>query len=232
MSGVPIQDIDALQSVLGHEFSNRALLEQALVHGSLATEESGPNNETLEFLGDAVINLVVSEGLMATHPAYNEGRLSRGRAAIVSARGLADVAEELEIGRFIRLGKGEEISGGRLKTSILASCYEAVVGAVFLDGGYAAARAVVLRHMNARLAAGGSDADHKTRLQEIVQARYRVTPTYRMLRVSGPHHARKYHCVVEFNDEVLGEGEGPSRKDAEQRAAREALVRLEQTTDE
>jgi ribonuclease-3 len=227
VNGAAVQDIDALEGVLGHSFADRAFLERALVHGSLATEMSDSNNETLEFLGDAVINLAVSETLMATHPDYDEGRLSRGRAAIVSARGLADVAEEIELGRFIRLGKGEEISGGRLKTSILASCYEAVVGAVFLDAGYPAARAVVQRHMHARLVAGGIDVDHKTRLQELVQARHRVTPAYRMLRVSGPHHARRYHCVVELNGEVLGAGEGPSRKDAEQHAAREALETLE-----
>lgn len=227
MNGAAVRDVTALEGILGHSFDDRALLERALVHGSLAAEESDPNNETLEFLGDAVINLAVSEALMATHPDYDEGRLSRGRAAIVSGRGLADVAEEIELGGFVRLGKGEEISGGRVKTSILASCYEAVIGAVFMDGGYPAARAVVLRHMHTRLLAGGNDVDHKTRLQEILQARHRVTPTYRMLRVSGPHHARKYHCVAELNGEVLGTGEGPSRKDAEQRAAREALMKLE-----
>jgi len=226
VSGDAAHDIDSLESVLGYRFDDRTLLEQALIHGSLAAETSAGNNETLEFLGDAVVSLAVSEALMAAHPDYNEGQLSRGRAAIVSARGLADVAEEIELGRYVRLGKGEEISGGRLKTSILASCYEAVIGAVFLDGGYPAARAVVLRHVESRLAAGGNDADHKTRLQEVVQARYRVTPTYRLLQVSGPHHARRYQCVVELNDEVLGTGEGPSRKEAEQHAAREALMRL------
>lgn len=227
MTGGVLSDLALLEKVLGYDFADRALLGRALVHGSLAAEESDPNNETLEFLGDAVINLAVSEALMTRHPEYDEGRLSRGRAAIVSARGLADVAEEIELGRFIRLGKGEEISGGRLKTSILASCYEAVIGAVFLDGGYPAARATVLHHMDERLEAGGVHVDHKTRLQELVQARYRITPTYRMLRVSGPHHARKYHSVVELNGDVLGTGEGPSRKDAEQRAAHEALVKLE-----
>ena len=163
---------------------------------------------------------------MHSHPDYDEGRLSRARAALVSARGLADLAEEIGLGRYVRLGKGEEVSGGRVKTSILASCYEAVIGAVFLDGGYPAARDVVWRHMQQRIRAGGGDADHKTRLQELVQARFKVTPSYRLLRVSGPHHARRYQSAVELNGKVLGLGEGPSRKDAEQIAAREALGRL------
>jgi len=219
---------ETLEQALGHRFADPDLLERALAHGSLNSAPDVCDNETLEFLGDAVVSLAVSESLMRSHPEFDEGRLSRGRAALVSARGLAAVAEEIGLGRFLRLGKGEEISGGRLKTSILASCYEAVIGAVFLDAGYVTARDVVRRHMQSRLeTSGAAYIDHKTQLQELVQARFKVTPTYRMLRVSGPHHARTYHTVAELNGETLGTGHGPSRKDAEQAAACEALKRLE-----
>lgn len=228
MSAPVTTTVEEIERTLGHTFADPLILQRALAHGSLAGEHDTANNETLEFLGDAVVSLAVSEALMRNHPEFDEGRLSRARAALVSARGLAEVAEEIELGRFVRLGKGEEISGGRLKTSILASAYEAVIGAVFLDAGYAAARDVVWRQMEARLLkGGGGDPDYKTTLQELIQARFKITPTYRLLRVSGPHHARTYHCVVELNGDVLGNGNGPSRKHAEQQAAREALLHLE-----
>jgi len=215
-----------IEAVLGHTFSDRDLLSRALVHGSLAAEETVATNETLEFLGDAVVGLAVSQLLMEAHPDYDEGRLTRARAASVNQASLADVAESLGLGLYIRFGRGEKASGGSRKPSILASCYEALIGALFLDAGYDAARAAVTRHLGDRLKTDAVEIDFKTQLQELTQSRMRVTPAYRTVDVTGPDHARRYHAVVEVGGEQLGSGEGPSRKSAEQSAACEALERL------
>jgi ribonuclease III len=220
-------DLERLESLLGHRFSDRSVLERALVHGSLGTESGAPNNETLEFLGDAVLDLAISESLMRDDPDLDEGRLSRIRAALVKADSLARVAEALALGEFVKLGRGEELSGGRRKASILSACYEAVVAAIFVDAGYEAARDAVVRHLAPRFAEARSDADYKTRLQELTQARFKTTPTYRLVETSGPAHARCYHAEVAVGDEALGAGVGPSRKSAEQLAARQALAKLE-----
>jgi ribonuclease-3 len=217
-------DVDGIETALGYRFNERALLERALVHDSLASESRLSSNETLEFLGDAVIHLAVSEWLLKTHVAYDEGELSRARAALVSTRTLAAVAERLGLGAFVRLGKGEESSGGRQKPKILAACYEAAIGAIFLDAGYSAGRDAVLGHLEGELSHERGDDDYKTRLQEVTQARYRSTPTYRTVSVSGPDHARRYRAEVEVGGTVLGAGEGTSRKAAEQVAASHALA--------
>jgi ribonuclease-3 len=220
-------ELASLESIVGHEFRDRRLLERALVHSSLGTEDGVGDNETLEFLGDAVLDLAVSEALMREHPSHDEGRLSRMRASLVNATSLARVAEALDLGAWLRLGRGEEGSGGRAKTSILASCFEAVIGAVFVDAGYDAAREVVVRHLGEALAEGiPAEPDYKTELQERVQEQLKITPTYRTVDVSGPHHARRYSAIVEVAGKVRGRGEGPSRKSAEQLAAREALAEL------
>jgi ribonuclease-3 len=217
-------DAEGIEAALGHRFADRALLERALVHDSLASESRLSSNETFEFLGDAVIHLAVSESLLRTHTNYDEGELSRARAALVSTRSLAAVAQQLGLGAFVRLGKGEEGSGGRQKPKILAACYEAVIGAIFLDAGYAVGRDAVLMHLESALFCERDDDDYKTRLQEVTQARYRSTPVYRTVSVSGPDHARRYRAEVEIDGSILGAGEGTSRKAAEQVAASEALA--------
>ncbi|RMF25606.1 MAG: ribonuclease III, partial [Deltaproteobacteria bacterium] len=197
--------------------------EQALVHPSV-DPEGGRDNQRLEFLGDAVLGLIVGESLMRELPEVDEGTLSRLRAALVSADSLARLAVDLGLDERIRLGKGEEKTGGRSKTSILAACYEAVVGAIFLDGGYEAARRAVASHFGEDLwERARRHRDYKSALQELTQARYGSVPEYRMVDVSGPDHARRYRIEVIVEGKVCGVAEGGSRKRAEQRAAREAI---------
>ncbi len=220
----PTDDIlVALQERVGHDFGDRKLLEQALVHPSLAPE-SGGDNQRLEFLGDAVLGLVIGERLMQQLPDLDEGALSRLRAALVSADSLARLAVDLGLDERIRLGKGEEKTGGRAKTSILAACYEAVVGAIFLDGGYEAARRAVARHFGGDLRARARKyTDYKSALQELTQARYGAAPEYRTVDVRGPDHDRRYRIEVVVDGVVRGVAEGASRKKAEQHAARKAI---------
>ncbi len=225
--------IERAQELLDYRFRDPALLERALVHGSLCAETGAASNETLEFLGDAVIDLVVSEALMQRHPEWDEGRLSRARAATVSAPSLASIARDLRVGSIIRLGRGEEASGGRSKARILASAYEALIGAVFCDGGYDAAKRLVTAHMNRLLDEDRSTfVDYKTRLQELLQARYKQRPTYRTVASRGPDHARRFEAVVELEGRSLARGEGSTRKAAEQAAAARALAALDEGRDD
>lgn len=217
--------VDALEQRLGHAFRRREVLVLALVHRS-SLPRHGRSNETLEFLGDAVLDLAVSDLLMARFPAANEGELSKRRAALVNARALAEKGAALGLGPLLRLGKGEEKSGGRKKPSILASTYEAVLGAVYLDGGFDAARMVVARHFAAELepGTGASPIDHKTGLQELTQRRFGETPTYTVVEASGPDHDRAYAVEIRVGGELRGRGTGKSKKEAEQQAALEALA--------
>ena len=221
-------DTAALQTALGHAFSDPALLERALVHGSMRSEGLEHDNETLEFLGDAVIDLAVSELLMKTHPDMAEGELTKRRAAVVNASRLADLARALDLGRFLRLGKGERLSGGRDKERILASGVEALVGAVFEDAGYPAAREVVRKHLGPALAEPDMphDGDSKTALQEFTQHVNKTTPDYEIVEVSGPDHDRDYTVAVALDGRRLAVGRGKSRKAAEQEAAAIGLARL------
>ena len=225
--------LERLEAHLGHRFGDRALLEQALTHRSAA----GPaaSNERLEFLGDAVLGLVAAELLYHRFPRAEEGELSRRRAWLVREQTLAEIARELELGGLLRLGPGELRSGGFRRDSILADALEAVLGAVYLDGGLGAARRVVERLLGERLAhqpGPGALKDPKTRLQEWLQARRRPLPTYRVVEVGGVEHARRYTVACEV--EGLGEptlGEGTSRRRAEQAAAARALAELERERD-
>ena len=217
----PRSDLEALARVLGHRFSDRGLLERALVHASNRGQWNAGDNETLEFLGDAVIDLVIAERLLEENPNSDEGQLSRLRAALVSARGLASLAEELGLAAWIRLGPGEEHSGGRAKPNILAGCYEAVVGAIFLDGGYDAARDAVREHFGGELSRRAQiEVDYKTALQEATQACYKTPPEYRVTSVRGPDHDRRYRGEVLTAGGVAGSGGGSSRNTAGQAAAR------------
>ena len=223
----------AIERALGHRFEDRRLLETALTHRSYAHErgaEASTSYERLEFLGDAFLGLVVSDWLLRDDAEAAEGVLSRRRQSVVCSTTLAAVARRLGLGSAIRLGRGEEVTGGRDKPSLLGDVFEAVLGAIYLDGGVRAARAFVRRELSAALAATRGEAmsatDYKTRLQEAVQARLQRTPTYRLVGTSGPDHAREFVAEVRIGRRVLGRGRGTNRKRAEQEAARLALERL------
>lgn len=223
---------DALQSRLGYRFEDPALLDTALTHASYAHESDVEKDyERLEFLGDAVLGFVVADWLCRDDPTASEGDLTRRKQSVVRTEALAEAARRLGLGDSLRLGRGEESTGGRAKASLLADAFEAVLGAVFLDGGIRAGRAFVRRHLGAELAAsrGTRDTaeDYKTRLQEYVQARLRRTPRYRIVSASGPAHALDFEAEVLLGEEILGRGRGKSRKQAEQHAACAALSALE-----
>ena len=203
------------------------VMELAVTHRSFAYENGGlPTNERMEFLGDAVLGLVVTESLYRRYPDVAEGHLAKMRAAIVNARALADVSRGLGLGALLRLGRGEEITGGRDKSSILADTLEAVIGAVYLEHGLGAAEAVVHRLFDPlvdRAATLGAGLDWKTSLQEFTSARDLGAPEY-SVDESGPDHAKVFRARVTFAGEVWGEGEGRSKKEAEQQAAEAAYL--------
>jgi ribonuclease III len=213
---------------IGYSFGKPQLLALALVHRS-ALARAGQNNEKLEFLGDAVLDLAISDLLMERFPTADEGELSKRRAALVNARVLAAKAAAMNLGAELRLGRGEEKSGGRKKASILAAAFEAVIGAVYLDGGFGAAREVVSHHFREDLvrAGGESPIDHKSRLQEITQQVFHETPTYALVQASGPDHDRAFVVEISIAGRLSGRGEGKSKKEAEQQAALEALTEIE-----
>jgi len=222
-----------LERRIGHRFVDRALLAAALTHRSFANESraaSIPDNERLEFLGDAVLDLVIGHRLYEIHHAADEGELSRLRSELVSSPSLARLARELGLGDCLRLGRGEARSGGRDKESLLADTLEAVVGAVFIDAGYAAAATVTTKIFAACLqgAAALPGQDYKTRLQELLQAQQRPLPDYVLTATHGPDHQRCYHVEVLLDEVSAGRGEGPTKKRAEQDAARQALQALAQ----
>ncbi len=214
---------------LGYTFGDWSLLHQALSHRSWCAEREGSaSNERLEFLGDAVLGLVVAAHCYATYPGFAEGQLAKVRSAVVNARVLAQVAEDLAVGDVLLLGKGEESSGGRAKGSLLSDATEALIGAVYLDAGWAPARALVLRLLGERIeraAAEPDDFDHKSRLQEATVRRGEGVPQYE-IEGSGPDHGRRYRAQVFVAGSRRGSGEGTSKKDAEQAAAADAWGRL------
>ncbi len=212
--------------------ADRATALAALTHKSWVNEHRGEgaeDNERLEFLGDAVIDLLVSEYLMAHFPLAREGDLSKLRAAVVDEPGLAGIGRALQLGELLRLGRGEELTGGRDKASVVADAMEAVIAAVFLDGGLAAVHRLIdpfLEEAYARAVNGSIDRDFKTQLQEQAQARCRSSPRYRVVAEVGPDHSKTFEIEVELRGEVLGRGSGRSKKDAEQGAARLAVEAL------
>lgn len=218
----------ALQERLGYEFADSSRLTAALTHASAVGVPQPRVSERLEFLGDAVLGLALADLLMQEYPDENEGKLSKFRAALVSTASFAAKARELQLDRDLTLGKGEEKTGGREKPSILAALYEAVMGAVFVDGGYESVREVVAGHFGAgiREVQSLASTDPKTELQELCQQLYRATPVYRVVGQAGPDHARRFIVDVLFGDQVLARGEGASKRSAEQAAARLALAAL------
>ncbi|HEY6036084.1 MAG TPA: ribonuclease III [Kofleriaceae bacterium] len=228
----PASDYSELETVLGYQFRDRSLLERALRHASWCNEqqgERGEDNERLEFLGDAVLDLVVGDRLMRRYPQLREGELSVTRAQVVSETGLSEVAGQLDIGRWLMLGKGEEKSGGRTKPSILADAFEALIAAVYLDSGFEQAAAMVNRLLAQRIETVEFKGfyDFKTRLQETSQARMRATPTYEVVQELGPDHDKRFVVAVKIGSDEWARAVGKSKKEAEQMAAAEAHFRLE-----
>lgn len=225
-------DLAALEAKLCYTFRNRDLLERALTHRSWAFENASgarpalESNEQLEFLGDAVLGLLASELLIERYPELGEGRLSQFKARLVSANHLHERARRLDLGTYLRLGRGEEVTGGRSKRTLLADALEAVIAAIYLDGGLDAARSFVLRHIVSELDLEqiAERQDFKSRLQELAQARGLPAPRYRTVGATGPDHSKVFTVEVSVGPELTARAEGTSLKAAGQRAA-EILVR-------
>ncbi len=225
-------DLAALQQTLGVWFNDPSLLEQALVHSSYVNENPGfapASNERLEFLGDAILGFIVAEELYQRFSQFSEGEMTKLRSSLVRRDALSRMARAISLGNYLYLGKGEEASGGRHKPANLAGVLEAVIAAIFLDRGSATARDFVLRSADKELNKvlnQGVEADYKSQLQEIIQARQQQTPTYKVIEAVGPDHNRAFTVEVRVGDTVLGRGSGKSKKVAETEAARSALDQL------
>ena len=218
-----------LEEKLGYEFRDPALLENALTHSSCANESRGrlQSNERLEFLGDSILGMVVADHLYRNHPDLPEGELTRTRAALVCEDSLVEVAEALRLGEYLHLGKGEEAGGGRKRPSIQADAVEAVLAAVYLDGGIGSARKIVQQYILCREVEGlTSPRDYKTALQELVQRESGQVLKYRLTGEEGPDHDKRFFVEVDLNGEVAGRGKGHSKIEAEQMAAKAAIAKL------
>lgn len=219
-----------LERKLGYRFINSALLKNALTHSSYANENKGegvPSNERLEFLGDSVLGFVTAKHLYAVEPALPEGRMTRLRAELVCEQSLYGVAQDLELGQYLRMGHGEEKNGGRKRASILADAVEAVIAAIFLDGGIGPAESFVERMvLSPERVEAHHATDYKTELQELVQQKPDQLLRYIAAGESGPDHNKLFLADVSLNGEIIGSGSGKTKKEAEQAAAREALKRL------
>jgi ribonuclease-3 len=226
-------EFEELQERIGYRFKDRGLLEHALTHKSRAAEDASggvADNESLEFLGDAVLGLVVAEMLFRKYPNYNEGQKSKIKASVVSTYALARRAEQIQLGEHLLLGRGEEKTGGRFKQALLADGYEALIAALYLDGGMPAAAAFLQRELTEAIESGAGEQvvgqDYKSALQERLQALGRSLPEYRVAAESGPDHRKEFTIEVVVGGEVLGTASGKAKKEAEQEAARLALERV------
>ena len=222
------ETLDSLETSMAYHFHDRQLPLQALTHKSYSNEQRRlvAHNERLEFLGDAVLELVISDLVYQRYPDIPEGGLTRLRAEVVSEKGLSAVARKLRIGSGLRLGRGEQRNGGKDKDSLLADALEALFGAVYLDGGFSAVRQVIERIFSEVIAAAARQrygSDYKTCLQERLQARFNQLPEYQLTEVCGPDHELIFNVEVRFSGQVLGRGSGASKKRAEQKAAAGAL---------
>ncbi|UCD35829.1 MAG: ribonuclease III [Nitrospiraceae bacterium] len=226
------EDLTGLEDSLGYTFKKKSRLKEAITHKSYAHEASNDRtsyNERMEFLGDAVLELVISEHLFITYPEYTEADLSRMKSYVVQESTLAQAAKDLDLGAYLLLGRGEEMTGGRKKSSLLADAFEAVLAAVYLDGGYRNAKEFTLRHLTERLSrtsAGNFIFDFKTKLQEVSQARYGVLPRYVIHKEEGPEHRKTFEVKVFINDTFLGSGKGTTKKAAAQKAAEKGLTKI------
>jgi ribonuclease-3 len=225
--------LKVFEKKLGFKFKSKGHLKRALTHKSYANENRLPatdQNERYEYLGDAVLELAISHLLMEKFPEYSEGELSKLRAAIVNESRLASIAKRLELGNFLYLGRGEEMTGGRKKDSVLSDAFEAVLGSVYLDKGFKKAMGVVSKQFKevlVRSSERGFVKDFKTRLQEKAQGRLRAMPRYRLVKEKGPDHRKTFEVHLYINEKLMGVGTGGSKKAAEQEAARAALDKLE-----
>ncbi len=223
-----------LEDRLGLKFKNHELLRQALIHTSYLNENPGINvgsNERLEFLGDAALGVVVAQQLYTEYPDVDEGKLTELRAHLVRRDTLANAAARFDLGDYLQLGRGEDAAGGRNRPTNLARAYEAVVGAIFLDGGIVKVRTFIRRTLGDELKAlreSGMPSDPKSRLQEVIQSRWQTTPSYRLMKTEGPDHARRFTVQVMVSGRSLGVGEGRSKQMAEKEAAQQALAQIEQ----
>lgn len=218
-----------LEDVLGYRFEKPELLERALTHSSYANERLGGAldcNERLEFLGDAVLGMVVGDHLYREHPDLPEGDLTRLRASMVCEEALVEVAKDWRLGDHIRLGHGETLSGGQKRTSILADAVEAVLAAIYLDGGIAQVRRTIRSAILCREVPTGSTRDHKTALQEFVQRENGHVLSYELISEQGPDHQKTFTMAVSLDGRQVGQGDGHSKKEAEQMAAKVALETL------
>jgi ribonuclease-3 len=216
-----------IEKKLDYKFKEQKLLKTALTHSSFANETSVDSNERLEFLGDAVLGFVTARFLYDHFPCASEGKLSKVRSAIVSRLNFARLAQELGIDKEIFLGKGEELTGGRRRESNLAGAFEAVIGAVYLDGGYRKVFKLITRLLKNCLDKEDIFMDYKTKLQELAQKQYRSMPKYKVIQEEGPPHDKCFHVEVKVTRKVLGKGFGKNKKEAEQAAAKEVLRQLE-----
>ncbi|MZH40322.1 MAG: ribonuclease III [Nitrospinae bacterium] len=221
-------EVAPLQDTLGYQFSDLRLLNKALTHKSYVNERNGAlkHNERFEFLGDSVLDVLVSDYLVCKYSDYAEGTLSKIRAGVVNESCLAKIARKIELGKYLLLGKGEDLSGGRDKSSILADAFEAVAGALFRDGGLEAASRVFLPLLEIEISSfahSGVFRDFKSELQEYTQEKWICTPSYKVINELGPDHAKKFEVAVMIKSQVKGQGLGKSKKEAEQAAAKMAI---------
>jgi ribonuclease-3 len=225
-------DIAALQEIIGVNFKETALLEQALVHSSYSNENPASplsHNERLEFLGDAILGLIVAERLYKDFPAISEGEMTRQRAYLVRRETLAQIARNIKLGDFLYMGKGEETSGGRSRPANLAGAMEAVIAAVYLDQGLEVTEKTVntlLETEWGKITSHGLSVDYKSRLQEMSQSKFQVTPVYRLVSETGPDHDKEFKVEVLINSDSYGSGKGKSKKLAEMEAARRAIEKI------
>ncbi|NLP17478.1 MAG: ribonuclease III [Firmicutes bacterium] len=223
-------DISALEAAIKMKFTNTNYIIQALTHSSYANEQQGTcqSNERLEFLGDAVLELIVSELLYKYYPDLTEGELTRLRAGLVCESALVEYAQVLQLGKFLRLGKGEELSGGRRRPALLADAFEALLGAIYLDQDLETAKDFMIKFLdNMQSQSLESFVDYKTQLQELLQQYHNIDLSYALLAAEGPDHDKTFRAGVYINDEKVASGVGKTKKDAEQAAARRALAIVE-----
>jgi len=225
-----VEALSALQGKISYQFNDPDLLDVALTHRSYANERAGgayQDNERLEFLGDSVLNVIISHLTMKRFPHYDEGELTRMRASLVNEKSLARISKSLGINQYLLLGKGESRRGGRERTSLTSDAYEALIGAVYLDGGFERTFEVVEKQFTPLLDKGlTDDGDCKTRVQQVSQSRFGCSPRYRLFDVSGPEHDKTFGVELSIDGRLYGYGIGKSKKEAQQNAAQEALKRI------
>lgn len=232
MKNTKMKKIENLEKSLGVKFRNKQHLINAITHRSYLNEHRDVkvHNERLEFLGDAVLELVVSDYLFNNFPDRPEGELTSFRSALVKTESLADSARKLGIGENLLLSRGEEDTGGRTKDYLLANTFEAIIGAIYIDQGYEKCKEFVYAHLIPKLddiIKSRSDIDNKTKIQELAQAKYKVTPIYEVINEEGPDHDKKFTVAVKINDKIIGEGEGKSKQKAQEEAALHGIEYIE-----